>query len=274
MIVAVDIGATKTLVVTAQKNGKILTEIKFYTPKEFAKFIEALVQTINDSVKESISIISVGTAGQINRKSGTILYSPNLGWFNAPLKQKLAEFFPKVPIIVENDANLAGLAEANNLKNIEQKVMYITFSTGIGTGFVTNGQLDASLLDSEGGHMVFEYKGKITNWESYAAGRLIPKKYGKMASEIDDKRIWKEITKNMAIGIINCCAIYPANTVIIGGSVGTYFKKYSQFLNDELTRLSKKSIMIRKPTIVGAKNAEKAVILGCIFIATRHEQHR
>jgi predicted NBD/HSP70 family sugar kinase len=272
MIIAVDIGGTKTLVASANENGDVVKKEKYPSPKNFDNFVNVLTDKINTLCKHP-SIISIGCAGSINRSNGLIIGSPNLGWVNAPLARSVAKKLPeKTVIIVENDANLAALSESHMLKSINQKVMYITFSTGVGTGFVVNGKLEPNLLDSEGGRMVFEHEGKLMDWESFAAGRIIVDKYGKMASELNDPKAWSEIAKNMAIGIADNCAVFQPDTVILGGSVGTYFKKYKKFLRSELEMFIKKARLVKTPALLGAQNAEEAVMLGCIIYAKQYEQ--
>lgn len=274
MIIAVDIGGTKTLVASVTQGGEVIEKVKFPSPRDYPEYIKKLSETITALAKETISIISIGCAGEIDRERGFIKFSPNLGWSNTPLCPDLNKCFSGIPIIIENDANLAALSEAHALSNINQRVMYVTFSTGVGTGFVINGVLDESLLDSEGGHMVFEHDGKMVDWESFAAGRVIVAKYGKMASELEDPNAWTEIANNMALGIVDNNAVFMADTVVIGGGVGTYFEKYKKPLRQAVERLIKKAIMVKKPVIVGAKNAEEAVMLGCIIKAKQHEQRR
>lgn len=277
MIVAVDIGGTKTLVALVDQKDRILAKHKFPTNKDFNKLITDLGGVIKDIQKESnikANIISVGCAGSIDRKNGIIINSPNLNWSKVPLREKLSKTIKINKILIENDANLAGLAEAHTLKSLNQKVMYVTFSTGVGAGFVQNGQLEPSLLDAEVGYMIFWHDGKMMYWESFASGKSIVKKYGKMAAELNDQKAWKAMSKNMAIGIVDSCAIFMGDTVIIGGSVGTHFDKYSKFLKEEVTKLIKKSPVIKEPKIVQAKNAEEAVINGCIIFARQHAKHR
>jgi glucokinase len=122
--------------------------------------------------------------------------------------------------------------------------------------------------------MVFEHEGKLMDWESFAAGRAIVEKYGKLASELNDLVAWKEIAKNMAIGIVDNCAVFNPDTVILGGGVGTYFEKYGGFLNDEVDNLIQEAEIIKNPLIVGANNAEEAVMLGCIINAQQYEQRK
>jgi predicted NBD/HSP70 family sugar kinase len=273
MTIAIDIGGTKTLIAAVHNNHPIQKQ-KFPTPKKYNDFINVLISNVQQITSSPIDVIAIGCAGPMDRSNGLIIKSPNLGWANKPIKNDLKKVFSKAQIYLENDANLAALSEAHHLKNIHQKVLYVTFSTGVGTGFVDNGVLVPELLDSEGGHMIFEHNGQMMDWESFAAGRAIVQKYGKMASELNDPVAWKAITQNMAIGIIDQCALFPADTVIIGGGVGTYFNKFGKFLKKAVDELAKTSKVISVPNIIGAYNAEEAVMLGCIILANQNEQHR
>jgi predicted NBD/HSP70 family sugar kinase len=275
MIIAIDIGGTKTLVALATNDGKIKNKVKFLSVKDYKDYIKLLGNYVTCLAKnDKIDIVAIGCPGLVDRDKGLLKRIPNLGWSDKPLAKDIAKLVDRsTKIIIENDANLAGLSEAHLLNKINQKVMYITFSTGIGTGFIDNGILVPELLDSEGGHMVFEHEGQIMDWESFAAGRAIVKKYGKMAADLDDSRAWADIAQNMAIGIVDSCAIFPADTVIIGGGVGTYYAKYAKHLDDAIEQLIKKTSMIKMPAVIGAKDAEGAVVHGCIILAKQyHEQ--
>jgi predicted NBD/HSP70 family sugar kinase len=272
MIIAIDIGGTKTLV-ASYDNGNFVEQIKFLSPKNYHEFIRTLTDNIKQLFNNKVpELLVIGCPGLVNRQNCTLKTAPNLNWHDKPLADDLCNIIGDVPIIIENDANLAALSEANNLDKIEQKVIYITFSTGIGTGFVENGILVPGLLDSEGGHLVFEHDGKTMDWESFAAGRVIVEKYGKKAADLDDPKAWQEIAQNMAIGIVDCCAIFPANIVIIGGSVGTYFSKYYEPLRSAVKELLKDNDMVRIPQIVKAKEPEEAVIRGCIILAKQQNE--
>lgn len=272
MIIAIDTGGTKTLVASSDQNGQIINKIKFPTPKDYDEFIGVLSSTVKDvSLEEQPSLIVMAVPGMLDRESGVVKQLGNLPWINKPVGPDVSKATGINKIIIENDANLAGLSEAHSLSDVNQKVMYITFSTGIGTAFVVNGILEPSLLDSEGGHMVFEDDGQLKDWESISAGRIIVEKYGKLASEIDDPSIWHEIVKKMAIGIVNNNAVFMGDIVVVGGGVGTYFEKYGNMLNQEVEAVTKLSKMVRLPKVVGAQNAEEAVILGCIILARQHE---
>jgi predicted NBD/HSP70 family sugar kinase len=109
--------------------------------------------------------------------------------------------------------------------------------------------------------MVLEHEGKLLAWEDFASGRALKKKYGKLASQIDDPAIWAEFARNLALGLDVLLAAMQPEVVIIGGGVGTYFAKFGDKLESELK--ARESKMVRVPTIIKAKRPEEAVIYGC-----------
>lgn len=267
MIIAVDIGGTKTLIAAVTADGAIQNQLRFETPQDYSGFLEVLSQNIANVTTEDIEIISVAVPGMLDRAAGIVKKLGNLPWENKPIASDISERFEEADVLIENDANLAALSEANELPDKNQKVLYITFSTGIGTGFVVNGMLDPTLLDAEGGHVFVN--GKM--WEDIDSGKAIVAKYGKKASEIDDPAIWNEIAKDMATGIIDNVAIFQPKTVIIGGGVGSHFAKFGDVLQQYVSQQTPK--MVEIPTIIGAKRAEEAVIYGCIILAKQELSH-
>jgi predicted NBD/HSP70 family sugar kinase len=267
MIIAVDIGGTKTLVAAANLDGTILNELRFETPREYPEFLKSLADNIAKVTTKKFEIITVAVPGLLDREAGVVKRLGNLPWVDKPIANDISELFEHADVLIENDANLAGLSEAHELGDLNQKVLYITFSTGIGTGFIENGVLEPSLLDAEGGYVLVG--GEI--WQSIASGKAIVKEYGKRASDIEDPVIWDEIAKDMTVGIIDIVAIFQPKTVIIGGGVGSHFAKFGAFLQQHVSQQIPK--MVNVPTIVGAKRAEEAVIYGCIILAKQELAH-
>lgn len=260
MYVAVDLGGTKTLVGVFKKDGSLLSSQRFETPKNYGLFIRTLVQILK-SIKHPIEKIAIAAPGRVNRNQGVVEGFGNLNWRNTPLKADIKKHF-KVPIYIENDANLAGLSEAQFIINSFKKVLYVTISTGIGTGIITNGIIDPDFADSEGGQIPLEHNGKILAWEDFASGRSIQEKYGLLASQIDDPKIWQEITENIAIGIIDLIAIIQPDIIIIGGgAVSVHFDRLGPLLKKELRRYETPLLPI--PPIRQAKRPEEAVLFGC-----------
>jgi glucokinase len=263
MLVAVDTGATKTLVASFLKDGSIGKQSKIPTPRDEKEYVIELVNEILGILDgKAASVISVGLPGRIDQ-NGVLLGAGNLPWKNFDLRKELSKTFD-CPILIENDANLAGLAETRQLKDIPPVSLYITVSTGVGTGITTNGKIDPHLRQSEGGSMILERDGSLREWESFASGKAVLKTYGKYARDITSERAWKQIGYNIAVGIMAMSPVLRPDIIIIGGSIGTFFEKYKTYLNNYLAENMKPHYI---PNIVEAQHPELAVIYGCYYYA-------
>lgn len=269
MYLTIDIGGTKTLLARMKKNGKIEESIKFPTPEKYSDFIKQLAENIDKITTDPWRLTCVAAPGKIDRENGIAIAFGNLPWQNVPLRDDIQRL-TKTTILIENDAKLAALSEARLLNPPREKVIYLTVSTGIGGGTVIDRKLDPDLVDAEVGHMLFERGGKLVKWESFASGKAIVRRFGKLASEIDDPAIWKIIARDLALGILDIAAnVYP-DVIVIGGGVGSHFKKYGKFLSAELKRYE--DPMVKLPEVVQAKHPEEAVIHGCYEMIKDHEQ--
>ncbi|MDK2898891.1 MAG: hypothetical protein PWQ10_78 [Patescibacteria group bacterium] len=264
MLVTIDTGGTKTLIASFDKNGVLGEQIKFATPKDPKEYIKTLRNIITESYsKQTIEAIVVAVPGIV--KNGVAIWCNNLGWKNFDVASALKGVLGKTPILIENDANLAGLSETRFLKRTPAQSLYVTVSTGIGTGIITEGHINLALRNSEGGHALVEFDGVVREWESFASGQAIYKTYGKYAREIKNKRIWNQIADRISRGFLAVIPILQPDVVIIGGSIGTYFKEYGEQLQNILKE--KLPPHIPCPTFVQAKYPELAVIYGCYYYA-------
>lgn len=263
MYLAIDIGGTKTLVAVFNEKREKVEESRFETKQIYEQFIKDLNSSIVKLSTKKFKAACVAIPGKVDRVGGMALIFGNLPWHNAPIVEDLSKNLGEVPIFIDNDANLAGLSEAINVRRKYNKVLYVTFSTGIGTGYIVNCKIDPDLADSEGGHMQFWYEGKLQDWEHFASGKAIVARYGKRAADIDasDKKIWSEIASRFAVGLVNLSAVLVPDAIIIGGGVGSHFDKFIEPLQDYFNQELPK--MIDRPTILPAQHAEEAVIYGC-----------
>jgi predicted NBD/HSP70 family sugar kinase len=265
MYLGIDIGGTKTLVAALDKNGVIASSVKFATPKDYEEFLEELQRVLREELPfDDFRAGCVAAPGDINREKGIFEQGGNLTWKNVHL-QRDVERLAHCPMLIENDANLAGLSEAMLLKDAHAKVLYITISTGIGTGFIVDQKIDPTMADSEGGQMMIQRGDKIVKWESFASGKAIYERYGQKASEINDEKIWKEIVGNLAIGFVDLLAVTQPDVVVIGGGVGHYLEKFHDILVDELKKYA--TPMVPVPPIRKAQRPEEAVVYGCYDFA-------
>ncbi len=259
MIVTIDTGGTKTLISSFDETGAMGESIKFPTPKDTAEYAALIKQTLAEKyATQQVDVVVVAIPGII--KNGVAVWCQNLGWSNFDAASALAGALGDVPILIENDANLAGLAETRILDPVPESAIYITVSTGIGSGIITNGKIDPGLRHSEAGRALIEYNGKVSEWESFASGRVIVDTYHQFARDITDDHTWQQIADRISRGFLAVIPIIQPDIIIIGGSVGTYFDRYGHHLEDIL--ISRLPPHIPCPRIIQAQHPEEAVIYG------------
>ncbi len=264
MIIAVDIGGTKTLVASFHGERSVTNEERFPTPENPHEFLKELIKVLQRFDAHKAQAICIAAPGIIDT-DGTILRCGNLPWDNFSLRKLLAKEYD-CPIFVNNDAKLAGLAETHSLPQIPDLSIYVTVSTGIGTGIINHGRLDTAFDTSEGGFMALQTPEGFLPWEEFASGQAIRKHFGKMASEITDPADWREVVERLAVGFQVLIPLLQPQVIIIGGSVGTYFDRYGHLLAEVLRQ--RISTYIDMPHIVQAQHPQEAVIYGCYYYAT------
>ena len=125
--------------------------------------------------------IGIGSPGPLDRATGTVINTPNLGWRNFPLRDLIANG-GGLPATLDNDANCATYGEwwLGAGRNVDTLVG-LTLGTGIGGGIVLNGEIFHGVSDAAGeiGHMSIDSTGrkcKCGNYgclEAYASGPAI-----------------------------------------------------------------------------------------------------
>lgn len=267
MYVAIDIGGTKTLVAVFSKDKKIVEQVKFPTNHDYELFKIDLAKTVAKLSTTDFLRAAVAIPGVVDRAHGIGRSFGNLPWENVHIARDIERIID-CPVVVENDAKLAGLYEGIEFQDKYKEVLYVTISTGVGIGFTRNGVIDQEISDGGGKAMIVSYKDRFVSWESFASGKAIYKRYGKYASEIDDEKIWKEVVRNFSIGLLQLIATLTPDLVVFGGGVGAHFEKYGKLLNENLKKYE--TPLLKIPPVMKAKNPEEAVIFGCYEYAKQH----
>lgn len=121
--------------------------------------------------------VVVGVPGLVDQRDGAVLFAPNLGWQNIPLRAQLEQSFgPRV--FVNNEANLAVLGEYYfGAAQGSHEVLYVSAGVGLGGGIIHDGQLcnGSTGFAGEFGHMTMDAEGEVCNcgnrgcWETQAS---------------------------------------------------------------------------------------------------------
>ncbi len=271
MYLGVDIGGSKTLIATLDRHGVVQQTAKFATPQSYDDFLESLESSLSTFEIHKLQAATVAVPGKLDREHGIVLGLGNLPWKNQPIQADCEQIIG-CPVLIENDAKLAGLSEALLHKKYET-ILYVTVSTGIGTAVVHRQRLDRAMWDGEGGHIMLPHKGKLATWESFASGKAIYQHFGKKAADIpkEDTSTWHYVAHNLSLGLFEHIAIIEPDLIIIGGSIGTYFDRYGDLLNAEIQRFA--TPMVTTPLIVGAERPEEAVVYGCYDLIMQELPH-
>jgi glucokinase len=183
LTIGVDVGGTKVAAGVVDEYGSIVEKVRRATP---AARPDQTADVIADAVLEllsrhAIAGVGIGAAGFVDESCSTVLFAPNLGWRDEPVKKRVEERIG-MPVIVENDANAAAWAEAKlGAARDERHVMLITVGTGIGAGIIVDGALYRGRWGTAGepGHYRVVPDGRLCGcgnrgcWEQYASGNAL-----------------------------------------------------------------------------------------------------
>jgi glucokinase len=111
---------------------------------------------------ETPDAIGISFGGPVRASQGLVVLSHHVpGWENVLLCDKVAQAF-HTRVAMDNDANVAALGEARFGAGRDcASLLYITVSTGVGGGWILNGEIyrGANELAGEIGHMVIDPHG-------------------------------------------------------------------------------------------------------------------
>lgn len=274
MYVGIDIGGSKMLIGLANTDGKLLKTVKLPTPLDGHSAEHILEYRIKEMLGDKkLKSIGIAAPGPMDFKHGVILSPPNMPWHNLPIVKQLHARF-KVPVVLENDAGAAGLAESLEGAGKDSRyLLYITISTGIGTGLIAGGEIIHGASDPEGGHIVIDPKGPQCScggqghFEGAVSGRAIERRFGRPAYQIKDAATWDIIARDMAAGLASLIAITAPDRVVLGGGVSVHYNRFKKPLAKHLEHFA--SRLYPLPPVVVAKRVEQAALDGALILARR-----
>jgi len=269
-IVGVDLGGTSINVgVVPYEGGKVLGMRSMPTDLDHgAKFVvDRMVEMIRGCMRDAAREadipddgfigVGLGSPGPLDRKTGTVIETPNLGWRNFPLRDLISNSIG-LPAELDNDANCATIGEwwmgaAQGIRTL----VGVTLGTGIGGGIVLDGKVFHGVADVAGevGHMTIDSTGrkcKCGNYgclEAYASGPAIAARAIEgletgepsilpslvegdlsrltaetvyeaiIAGDLYAKEVMHETAKFLGVGLANLINILNPEMVVISGGV-------------------------------------------------------
>jgi glucokinase len=168
-IVGVDLGGTKILAGVFTPALKCLGKVKLSTKADRGAdaVLDRVARCVRDAVDEcdldlkQCQGVGIGAPGAVDFDAGRVIFAPNLGWEDLPVKKELEKRLD-VPVYLENDCNIATLGvHEKELGGKPRNLIGIFVGTGIGGGIILNGKLHSGANHTAGeiGHMVMQVDG-------------------------------------------------------------------------------------------------------------------
>lgn len=243
--IGLDIGGTKIQGAIVDHKGNILKTYRLETCAREGKdkVLDNISKIIDFLKTDEIKAIGVGTPGFIDSKNGIVTFAGNIdGWTGLNLKKEL-EKRSKLPVFVENDANIALVSEKwlGSGKGYDDIVM-ITIGTGLG-GAVYNEKMGllsgSNFQGAELGHIILHPNGEYCSCgqsgcaESYCSGTAIVRHYEELTRKTLDgeeifklvkkdknaKKVINRFTSDLAWFLTSIRNIFDPQLIIIGGGV-------------------------------------------------------
>jgi len=256
--IGLDVGGTKIAGAVVDERGTILKELTEPTPAESdAEAVTAVLQRLIEQLRsahDDVAAIGVGAAGIVRWPEGVMLWAPNNAYRDWPVRAQLEEF-SGLPVCVDNDANVAALAEAR-LGEPYPNMVLVTVGTGIGGGLVFDNRIyrGPTGMGAELGHIILNPDGPKCGcgnhgcFEAYASGTAL----GRMAREAaeDDpdgliarlgrenggvdghavvqavqqgdetaKAVFGRLGRWLGVGIASLANIFEVDAVVVGGGL-------------------------------------------------------
>src|SRR3954471_15954358 len=238
-VLGIDVGGTKGEVASAV-DGRALEQLQSSTPLSDSHALIDGIETLARQVIErdgAPEAIGVGVPSQIDFATGTVIASVNIPLEGIPLRDELERRFD-VPVFVDNDANVAALAEAETIGS--RNLLMLTLGTGVGGGVIIDGKIfrGASGRGAELGHMVVDANGRKCPGrtcpntgciEAYCSGTALERASGRKGREVaeaaragDTEALehLEDLGRWLGVGFANFVNIFEPEHIVIGGGLG------------------------------------------------------
>ncbi|MGL5060414.1 MAG: ROK family protein [Microcoleus sp.] len=240
-VIGIDLGGTAIKLGRFSEDGTCHQSLTVSTPQPavpeavFAATVDAILQL--NPKENAVGAIGIGTPGPTDATGRIVKVAINLkNWHDVPIADWL-EAKTGLPVILENDANCAGLGEAwlgagRNFKNL----ILLTLGTGVGGAVILDGKLFTGHLGAgaelglisinpDGPECSSGNRGSLEQYVSLQAIRretgLEPLELANLAKSGDAKALefWQNYGCYLGIGLASIIYILTPEAAIIGGGI-------------------------------------------------------
>jgi len=279
-ILAIDIGGTK-FTLALFEGGRMTRRESHATDREQGR--EWMLERIAGALAgwSGIEGSGIGFGGPVDFLRQRVALSTHVGgWRDFPLSQYVQDLLG-VPTVMDNDANVGALGEANHLAKGGAggvlPLFYVTLSTGIGGGLILGdgsvyrgadswaGEIGHLTVQPEGPECLCGARGCL---ERMCSGLWLERDYGRPAQELfEDARFVERYVVNLALGLKAAIMLINPARIVIGGGIAKAGDRLLDPLRTELKRQITGWSGARVD-VVTAQLGDDSVLWGALALAT------
>ncbi len=245
LVVGVDVGGTKVLAAEVDPQGRVGRTARTATPGRRAG-LEETEDALNRVLEQvaagrPVAAVGVSVAALVD-DDGLVRFATHLPWREEPLRARLEQRW-NLPVVVENDANCALMAEAawGAARGVDDVVL-VTIGTGIGGALSVGGRLVRGRqgMAGEFGHqqvvpMGLECEcGLFGCWEQYASGNALVRLVARARPDLREgpqvteaarhgdgaaRQAFSSVGDWLGVGVAALVAGLDPGLVVVGGGV-------------------------------------------------------
>ncbi len=279
---AIDIGGTKFSMAIFAGDRMVERTTQATDRAGGREWMVAQIESIADgwSRARSFSRCGVGFGGPVDFTTQTVALSTHVGgWNNFPLAAHLRDAL-KVPVVMDNDANVGALGEAvYGAGKGFRPLFYMTLSTGIGGGIIADGGIyrGADSYAGEIGHLTIRpggpecLCGAYGCFERLCCGLWLERDHGQTAKVLlQDSAFVRDYVVNLALGLKACIMLLNPARIVIGGGIAQAGDKLFVPLRAEL-RAQVTAWSRARIDVVPAALGDDSVLYGALALTGKLE---
>jgi glucokinase len=275
---AIDIGGTK-FSIAAFEDRRMIERVTRATDREGGRewMLSQIESVARDWMKSArFERCGIGFGGPVNFETQSVALSTHVGgWKDFPLSTHLQDLLG-IPVVMDNDANVGALGEAlfGAGKDL-RPLFYMTLSTGIGGGIVTNQGIyrGADSYAGEIGHLTIRPDGPECLcgsrgcYERMCCGLWLERDYGRSAKELmENAEFVKRYVVDLSLGLKCALMLLNPARIVIGGGISKAGDRLFGPLREEMSRQIT-SWSRARIDIVPAALGDDSVLWGALALA-------
>jgi glucokinase len=293
-VVGIDLGGSNVRVSLSHVSGRPVADLSDSTSRTDAEAVITQLADLSHEVTHTAAVdwsrvaaVAVALPGVVHGESNELRLAPNLPAFagldvERSLGQRLA-----VPVVVDNDVNMATLAEQRHgLGAGVSDFAFIAVGTGVGMGIVASGRLQRGATGAAGeigflplGLDPFERANQLHGpLEEIAGGIGLTRRYSELTASPDllsaqqvyeladtgdsaAQKVLDDQARAMALAVVSALSMLDPTLVVFGGGIGSR-EDFVAGVRSYVGRLTPRPV-----TITASELGDRAGLIGAVELA-------